>query len=172
MADLDISVNSEAGVTDVLAGLKYLILFAEPAAESVGVTDVLTMGLLVGVVTYKWKSYGQAGFALVIDWDCGASQFVVPDTEIPGYGQPGFVSHGEVNPGTQAPTDNYDVVLESREGADLFGTGLNNLDTINSEFKAPAVAGVFYDGGDLTFKLTNNAVHDAAGRVVVYFRRS
>lgn len=140
--------------------------------EAVAVADILALSSLLGDVTPQWKSYGQAGFGLCIDWDCGSSNPDVPDTVIPGYGQPGLVSHAEVNPGTQAPTDDYDVTLETREGADLFGGNLLNRDTINSEFVAPSVAGVFYDGGDLTFTLDGNTVLDAAGRVVIYFRRT
>ncbi len=140
--------------------------------EAVAVADILSMGALLQTVTPQWKSYGQAGFGLSVDWDCGISSADIPDTVIPGYGQPGLVSHAEINPGIEAPTDNYDISLETREGADLFGGNLDNRDTVNSEFVAPSVAGVFYDGGDLTFKLSGNTQLDAAGRVVIYFRRT
>lgn len=140
--------------------------------EAVVVRDYLTLESLLGVVTPQWKSYGQAGFGLCIDWDCGLGNLLIPDRLIPGYGQPGLVSHAEVNPGTEAPTDDYDVGLVTREGTDLFGGNLGNRDTVDSEFVAPSVAGVFYDGGDLTFTLSGNAVLDAAGRVVIYFRRT
>lgn len=45
----------------------------------------------------------------------------------------------ETNPGTTAPTDNYDLVINDSNGADIMGGALSNRDTANTEFAQPLV---------------------------------
>ena len=79
---------------------------------------------------------------------------------------------GITNPGTTAPTDNYDITVEDEYGCDIFGGQLLNRDSALSEQALPNVGGA-YGGrpcaGILTFKLSGNSVNDATGKCVLYF---
>lgn len=78
------------------------------------------------------------------------------------------------NPGTTAPTDNYDIVISDPDGVDIFGDALLNRDTSNSEQARPAIstlAGERLVNGVLTFTLTNNSVNSATGTCKVYFTK-
>lgn len=69
----------------------------------------------------------------------------------------GWIFLAETNPGTTAPTDNYDLVLNNVNGIDVMGGALMNRDEANSEAATPAVSG-WLDGGALTLVVTNNSV--------------
>lgn len=82
------------------------------------------------------------------------------------------------NPGTTAPTDNYDITVEDDQGCDIYGGALTNRDTALSEqtapiFLAPAAFARTRRrpiiSNSLTFKLANNAVNSATGTCVLCF---
>ena|SRR3990167_394107 len=83
----------------------------------------------------------------------------------------GFVLFGETNPGSTAPTDNYDITITNEEGTDVFGGALMDRDTANNEQAMPAIGGGYgprFVNSKLTMTLTNNAVNSATGRLVVF----
>ena len=79
---------------------------------------------------------------------------------------------GVTNPGSTAPTDNYDLTVLDGESCDIFGGELANRDTANSEQAIPK-AGNSYGGRpidtNLTLTLANNSVNSATLRLKLYF---
>jgi len=86
----------------------------------------------------------------------------------------GWVFQAETNPGTEAPTDNYDIVLNDAAGADVFNAALMNRDTANTELAWPLVGTIptrsFVDG-TLAIVVTNNSVNDARFTLKVWIMR-
>jgi len=115
---------------------------------------------------------------LTFAWTADADNGSVPDTAISA-NQAKVLSGLKAvlaitNPGTTAPTDNYDITLENTDGACIFGGSLSNRDTSNSEQARPTIstlAGESVVDGILTFKLANNSVNSATGDCKVYFRK-
>lgn len=74
----------------------------------------------------------------------------------------GYLVLAATNPGTTAPTDNYDITVEDSDGIDKFGGVLTNRDTANSEQDIPATGATRVDDV-LTVKLSGNSVNSATG---------
>lgn len=86
----------------------------------------------------------------------------------------GYVFMAETNPGTTAPTNAYDIVLNDADGADVMGGNLLNRDGAapggsTTQRAAPAVVG-FVDG-TLTLVVTNNSVNNATFVLKVWLYR-
>ena len=88
----------------------------------------------------------------------------------------GTITGFETDPGATAPTDNYDIVLNSAGGTDLLMGGGANRDTANTEYFVPLATGS--DGGTkmpvscagtATLSITN-AGNAKTGTVYIYFR--
>lgn len=78
----------------------------------------------------------------------------------------GYLVQVSTNPGSTAPTDNYDIALNNADGADVAGGSLADRDTSNSEvvnFTTPPLV-----AEDLTVTITNNAVNSATGTIILY----
>lgn len=109
---------------------------------------------------------------LVVDWTADAADGSVPSLVLPSI--EGFLVSIETNPGSTAPTDNYDIALNDAEGLDrLLGAG-QNRDTATTEIAAivftstsahPAVS----IDEVLTLAISGNAVNSATGRVVIVY---
>ena len=90
----------------------------------------------------------------------------------------GYLLRGVTDPGTTAPTDDYDIVLTDDEGADILGNCLDDLmdrDTADTEI----VDFVIYDGqatmaerpcvsSAITITVSN-AGDTKEGQVILYF---
>lgn len=66
--------------------------------------------------------------------------------------------YGEVialltDPGSTAPTDNYDITIEDSDGYDVMQAAAQNRDTANTETAVPTAKSVAF--GPLTLKVTN-----------------
>lgn len=78
------------------------------------------------------------------------------------------------NPGTPAPTDNYDITLTDAESVDrLQGVGANR-DTATTETAIPVYSGstvhpIVSRSDVLTLAIANNAVNSAQGRVILLY---
>lgn len=73
------------------------------------------------------------------------------------------------NPGSPAPTDNYDITLVDGDGLDrLNGVGANR-DTTNSEREPVTGAAAFTAGEDLTLTIANNLVNSAVVVITLYY---
>lgn len=109
---------------------------------------------------------------IVVDWVADAADGSVPATALPQI--EGRLLALATNPGSTAPTANYDITLPSAEGDDrLCGAGANRH-TSNSEIAVVAFASSSVhppvDGDEtLTFTLANNSVNSALGRAIIYY---
>lgn len=80
----------------------------------------------------------------------------------------------ETNPGSTAPTDNYDIAITDGEGVDVLqGVGANR-DTANSEVAQIVVSGtslrpVVDETDTLTLAITGNSVNSATVVITLYY---
>lgn len=129
-----------------------------------------------GTVTQS-LSHSAANYkGLVFSWIADSSDGSVPATtsmlRIDGY-----IIKVITNPGTTAPTDNYDITLTNIDGADVVHGELANRDTTNTEEIVPIPADnvTVYGGsaviGRITLNITNNSVNSATGTVTVIYER-
>lgn len=98
----------------------------------------------------------------------------VPDTTISGIH--GCLMKVITNPGTPAPTDNYDIELLDPDDATADGAKalLANRDTANTEVVYPlseagSAGGLYFQPGTYTLKVTNNAVNSATVVLKMFF---
>ncbi len=80
----------------------------------------------------------------------------------------------ETNPGSTAPSDNYDITLVDDEGHDVLEGVGDNRDTANTE-KAAIPLGTYFhpvmDGTEtLTLKMSGNSVNSATTKIKLVYR--
>jgi hypothetical protein len=129
-------------------------------------------------VTRLPKAMAQSGKkvdVVKIDWVADAADGSVPNTSITGLW--GFLLKAITNPGSTAPTANYDIELLDPEDAtcDALGATLNNRHTTSTEMVYPVISGAavpIFLCGDYTFKLSNNSVNSATGSVILFLVES
>lgn len=84
----------------------------------------------------------------------------------------GFVSKVVTNPGSTAPTDNYDITCgdPSDTTLDVFGGALANRDTANTEQAYTVISGATMPvyASTCTLQITNNSVNGATGTIEFY----
>ena len=83
----------------------------------------------------------------------------------------GFITRVVTNPGTPAPTDDYDITLTDTDGVDVLGGAGADRDTANSEQIMPLVGAVSVPcrvDSALTLAVSGNSVNSAEGEVIVY----
>jgi len=88
------------------------------------------------------------------------------------YGLEGwFLYSVETNPGTTAPTDNYDIAITDADGFDIAGGLLADRDQTNTEMVNLRVAAAGYPmvRGNLSVAITNNSVNSATGTIILAF---
>ena len=103
--------------------------------------------------------------------DSSAHTFPVAASEID---IDGFVFLVVTNPGTTAPTDDYDITLTDADSVDIMGGELEDRDEANSEQAVPLIDGVFgsrFVKGPLTITISNNSVNSAVTVVTVFYYR-
>lgn len=108
-----------------------------------------------------------------IDWTGDAANGSVPNTVLPAF--EGEILAIETNPGSTAPTDNYDIALNDAEGLDRLNGAGQNRDTANTESAAVAFTStsipIPVDLDDvLTLAISDNSVNSATGRIVIFYR--
>jgi hypothetical protein len=84
----------------------------------------------------------------------------------------GFLQPLITNPGSVAPTDNYDVALyhPSDSTADVAGGAFADRDTTNTEIKAATLSGSaspIYVNGNYTLAITGNSVNSATLAIIM-----
>lgn len=87
-----------------------------------------------------------------------------PATVLPAF--EGRIVEVRTNPGTTAPTDNYDIAITDQNGVDRLQGLAANRDTTNSEtapvvYSGTAINPVVELGDVLTLAITNNSVNSA-----------
>lgn len=145
--------------------LSILILFGSVAAFGAGTVSVSRSNL----VYYADAGQVRIGEKVTVAWTADASDGSVPSTAIGLYG---LVTKVVTNPGSTAPTDNYDITCgdPSDTALDIFGGALANRDTANTEQVYPVVSGATMPvhADTCTFQLTNNSVNSATGTAEFY----
>jgi len=134
-----------------------------------------TMSWAEGTVTVKRGTINDGIETITFSWIANAaSAATVPatssDGEWPKY-KGGCVALVVTNPGSPAPTDNYDITITDPSGVDIMGGELANRDTANSEQVVPKINTSFgcrITEGPITLNITNNSVNSAEGVVIVY----
>lgn len=111
---------------------------------------------------------------VLIEWLADDTDGSVPDTvcnDINIHGR--YCILGVTDPGTTAPSADYDITIVDEYGCDIFGGKLADRSATLSEQEMPLI-GTAYDGrvvtGTITFKLANNSVNSAVGKCALYFR--
>lgn len=109
---------------------------------------------------------------IVVDFVADAADGSIPSTVLPVF--EGRLMELTTNPGTPAPTDNYDITLTDAESVDrLQGVGANR-DTATTETAIPVYSGstvhpIVSRSDVLTLAIANNAVNSAQGRVILLY---
>ena len=111
-----------------------------------------------------------------LSWVADAAAATVPSTESTWDFAGLEVQKVVTDPGSTAPTDNYDIVLNDSDSLDVMGGTLANRSTSASQQTRPLLggAGDYWNSpvrGKLTMVLTGNAVNSATGTVIVYLKR-
>ena len=139
------------------------------------------------VVQYAADNAGDPQRYLVITatFTADASAATVPDLALAAstYGYQGYsLIMLLTDPGTTAPTDNYDITVDEALVAggstvnttDVMGGEAMNRDTATSEQAVPLVGGVYGARaimGGLTITVSNNSVNSATCAVALIFKR-
>jgi hypothetical protein len=110
---------------------------------------------------------------LKLEWTSDASGDVTQAITING-----TILRVATNPGSTAPTDNYDITAPDEDGIDVFGGQGANRDTANSEHFCPglpiadgtttSVAPVSVNG-QITITIAN-AGNAKVGTIIIYYR--
>ena len=126
-----------------------------------------------GTVTVKRSTVNDGMEIVTFTWIANTTG-VVPTTST-GTTWPnirgGCIAKVVTNPGSTAPTDNYDITLTDSDGVDLMGGELANRDTANSEVAVPKIDTVFgcvVVTDPFTMTITNQSVNVGNGEVIVY----
>jgi hypothetical protein len=142
--------------------LVILLALVAPNAMAAGTVEVTT-------------SIGSGSSVIVIfSWTADASDGSVPATSSSTKwptAYTGCVYAMETNPGSTAPTDDYDITLTDTDGVDLLGGQGANRDTATSEIVPAKIGSVFACAPTheaFTLNITNNSVNSATGTVKVY----
>lgn len=127
--------------------------------------------MAVGTTTVTESKFGHVR-RVIVDFVASSTDGSIPDTVLPAF--EGRLAELTTNPGTTAPTDNYDLTLIDAEGADrLQGVGANR-DTANTEsvpvvYAASTIHPPVGLWDTLTLKFANNSVNSATGRVILIY---
>lgn len=90
----------------------------------------------------------------------------------------GYVLKVITNPGSTAPTDNWDILLGDPEdnALDALALAVKDRDTATTEAVYPVVSGaatpVWLAKGDYALTITGNSVNSATGRILIYLTDS
>jgi hypothetical protein len=88
----------------------------------------------------------------------------------------GYIMKIVTNPGSTAPTDDYDIVINDEHGVDIVAGGLMNRDTSTSEQLYPVVGSTpaipVFACGTHTMIVTNQSVNSAIVVVDIYTKDS
>jgi hypothetical protein len=109
---------------------------------------------------------------IVIDFTADAADGSVPALSLTNLH--GYVLKVVTNPGSTAPTDNWDIVLNSDSDTSLdhFAGTLLNRDTANTEAVYPLVSGaacpIWLEPKTYSLAISGNSVNSATGQITIY----
>lgn len=143
-----------------LLGMILILLLMLPACVLAG-----------GSCAVTYDSVATNMQAITWTWTGDATNGSVPATACDSID--GYVIMAITNPGTPAPTNDYDIALNDADGIDVMGGKLADRDTAGSEQAIPLLADTAHYGnrwvsGTLTMAITNQSVASAEGALTVY----
>jgi hypothetical protein len=152
-----------------LSILAILLMLLIPAvALSVGTGTYTTSYNPDQATNYKTKI-----LTVSITDDTAGTTVALAETDVLGY----FLCSMETNPGATAPTDDYDIVINTAGGADLLGGAGANRDAANTEIAYPTIDSTSGQKGcvpinsALSLVLSGNAVNNATVAIKLLFVR-
>lgn len=129
------------------------------------------------VVTVKTDNVNDGIEVVTFTWLANTTTGTVPATSTSGtWPHPrrqkaGCIAKVVTNPGSTAPTDNYDITLTDADDVDLMGGELADRDTANSEVAVPKIDTTFgcvVVTDPFTLNISGQSVSAAIGNVIVY----
>ena len=142
-------------------------------------TNVMAAGSSVNATFSKINTpyTGTHGLVkVVIDWLADDANASVPDTAFDSDDMVGILGRycviGITDPGSPAPTTDYDIVINDEYGCDIFGGEINNLSATVTEQAFPKAGNGYGNrpcAGTLTFSLSGNSVNATTGKCILYF---
>ncbi len=142
--------------------LAFLLVFLPPshAAESVVVSNpVLNYKADKAFVTITWTA--------AADGSLTATSINTKVFNLVGF----YLYSIETDPGSTAPTDNYDITITDANALDICYSQALNRDTSDTEiaFCATTSKSYYVIRGNLMFNLTGNSVDSATGIAILTF---
>jgi hypothetical protein len=118
--------------------------------------------LAAGTCTVVYTNPSRSIILATVSCTADVAAATYPDTTL-ALGT-GWIFLAETNPGTTAPTNAYDIVINNSNGVDVMGGALANRDGAapgsgTTQRTTPAVSG--WVDGPLTMVTSNNAVNSA-----------
>jgi hypothetical protein len=138
--------------------------------------------MAVGVGTYTtsynqtWDSTNKARLKVLtvsITDDTAGTTVALVEADVMSY----FLCSMETNPGATAPTDDYDIVINTAGGVDILGGAGANRDTANTEIAYPTVDATTGQkacvpiNGALSLVLSGNSVNNATTVIKLFLTR-
>lgn len=118
------------------------------------------------------------GELVVESWTGDSADGTVPDRSLGLYG---YVEKVVTNPGSTAPTSNYDIAIGdwTDSALDVLAGALANRHTTSTEQVYPRIAGTIgtvssyrpFLAGQYTISVSNNSVNSATGTIEIYLAK-
>lgn len=125
-------------------------------------------GTVVATGPTKVSGVETSYYTIQWDWTADASDGSVPTNTVTGV--LGYVVRVVTDPGSPAPTDDYDIELKDAYGCDVMGGALADRDTSTTEQAMPIIGGSSTGAlvlDTLQLSITGNSVNSATGSVYV-----
>lgn len=170
-------MKTKAYLPSMLTGLLLLILLCLTASLCFGAGSSTSLSCTsLKNYTAGQESIDTGARLCTISYVGDDSTGSVPNTTITAatYGLFGLYLYSvETNPGTTAPTDNWDVFVYDGDSVDICAGNGNNRDTSNSELAFCATSTQPYGviSGNLTVTISGNSNASATGTVKLLFRK-
>lgn len=145
--------------------LYALLLCALLAAASMVYAD--------GTCTETFTPYKDGDWMVTLSCTADADDASFPATAVNfrGSNVDSYVYMVLTDPGSTAPTDNYDITITDADGADIMGGELQNRDTANTEVAIPkmdVIYGARRVNGAMTVNISGNSVSSATVEIKIF----
>jgi hypothetical protein len=131
-------------------------------------TSVYAAGSVTPTGPTKVSGQESSYYVVTWEWTADAADGSVPTSTVSGI--MGYVVRVITDPGATAPTDDYDIVLNDKYGADVMGGALIDRDTTATEHALPIIGSASAGAlviDTLQLSISGNSVNSATGTVTV-----
>lgn len=123
-----------------------------------------------GTCTETFNAYRDGDWMVTLTCTGDATDGTYPATTVDFRGEDvnSYIYMVVTDPGTTAPTDNYDITITDANGIDIMGGELLNRDESNTEQAVPKIDSIYGSrrvNGDMTVNISGNSV--TAAQVVI-----